>query len=75
MIFFFLIYKKRMSPLKKLIIKKNVILNRANDYYKMIKKYLESKQEINTETYMKKKKKKMKSENMEETATTKSQKK
>ena len=23
-----------MSPLKKLIIKKNVILNRANDYYK-----------------------------------------
>ena len=42
---------------------------------KMIKKYLESKQEINTETYMKKKKKKMKSENMEETAITKSQKK
>ena len=34
MIFFFLIYKKRMSPLKKLIIKKNMILNRANDYYK-----------------------------------------
>ena len=33
-----------------------MILNRAKDYMKMIKKDLESKQAINTETYLKKKK-------------------
>ena len=40
---------------------------------KMIKKYYESKQEINTETYLEKKK--MKKENMEKTDTTICQKK
>ena len=33
-----------------------MILNRAKDYYKNDKKDYESKQEINTETYLKKKK-------------------
>ena len=36
--------------------KKDVILKRAKDYYKNDKKDLESKQEINTEIYLKKKK-------------------
>ena len=42
---------------------RDVILSRAKDYYEMIKKDQESKQEINTETYRKKKKRKR--ENME----------
>ena len=37
---------------------KDVILIRVRDYYKMIKQDKESKQEINTETYLKKKKRK-----------------
>ena len=35
---------------------RDVILNRAKDYYENDKKDYESKQEINTETYLKKKK-------------------
>ena len=42
---------------------RDVILNRAKDYYENDKQRLESKQEINTETYLKKKK--IKRENME----------
>ena len=44
---------------------KDVILIRVRDYYKMIKQDKESKQEINTETYLKKKN--IKRENMEKT--------
>ena len=40
------------------------LLNRAKDYYQMIKKGKESKQEINIETYLKKIKRRR--ENMEE---------
>ena len=47
---------------------KDVILIRVRDYYKMIKQDKESKQEINTETYLKKKN--IKRENMKETDTT-----
>ena len=39
---------------------RDVILNRAKDYYKMIRKDYESNQEINTETYLKKKNEKQK---------------
>ena len=42
---------------------REVILNRAKDYYENNKKKLKSKQEINTKTYLKKKK--IKKENME----------
>ena len=34
---------------------RDVILNRAKDYYENDKERLESKQEINTETYLKEK--------------------
>ena len=44
---------------------RDVILNRAKYYYENDKKDYESKQEINTETYLKKKK--TKRENMEKT--------
>ena len=37
---------------------RDVILNRAKDYYENDKERLESKQEINTETYLKEKNKK-----------------
>ena len=37
---------------------RNVILNRDKDYYENDKERLRGKQEINTETYLKKKKKK-----------------
>ena len=37
---------------------RDVILNRAKDYYENDKEKLESKQEINTETYLKEKNKK-----------------
>ena len=43
---------------------RDVILNRAKDYMKMIKKDQEGKQEINAEAYLKKK---IKRENMEKT--------
>ena len=46
---------------------RNLILNRAKDYYEIDKKRLGSKQEINAETYLKKMK--IKRENMEETDT------
>ena len=46
---------------------KDVILIRVRDYYKMIKQDKESKQEINTETYLKKKN--IKRENIEKTDT------
>ena len=46
---------------------RNLILNRAKDYYETDKKRLGSKQEINAETYLKKMK--IKRENMEETDT------
>ena len=39
---------------------RDVILNRAKDYYKMIRKDYESNQEINTETYLNKKNEKQK---------------
>ena len=39
---------------------RDVILNRAKDYYKMTRKDYESNQEINTETYLKKKNEKQK---------------
>ena len=39
---------------------RDVIPNRAKDYYKMIRKDYESNQEINTETYLKKKNEKQK---------------
>ena len=42
---------------------RNVILNRDKDYYENDKERLRGKQEINTETYLKKKK--TKKENME----------
>ena len=42
---------------------RGIMLNRAKDYYEMIKKDQENKQEINIETYMKKIK--TKRENME----------
>ena len=35
---------------------RDVILNGAKDYYKNVKESYESKQEINTETYLKNKK-------------------
>ena len=46
---------------------RNVILNRDKDYYENDKERLRGKQEINTETYLKKKK--TKKENMEKTDT------
>ena len=48
---------------------KEMILNRANTIMKTIKKDQEKKQDINTETYLKKKK--AKRENMEKTYITK----
>ena len=48
---------------------KDMILNRANTIMKTIKKDQEKKQDINTETYLKKKK--AKRENMEKTYITK----
>ena len=44
---------------------RDVILNKAKDYYENDKKRLKGKQEINTEIYLKQKK--IKRENMEET--------
>ena len=37
-------------------INREIILNRAKEYYKITKKYREKKQDINTENYLKKKK-------------------
>ena len=62
-------YKRLLctTPMKKLIIKKNrdLILNRANDYYKNDKEQLREQARDKYKTYPKKKK--MKSENMEKT--------
>ena len=60
-----------MSQLKKLIIKRTLywklILKRAKDYHESDKERLMQKPEINTETYLRKKK--IKRENMEERDT------
>ena len=59
---FFIIYKNDwmqshwMRWFNLLSKNRDVILNRAKDYYEMIKRDEGCKQEINTETYLKKKK-------------------